>query len=167
MAGVHEYTNYRKSSDDQFTAQIKARLTNTELDQQDFANWSPEKVRKFEEQRLQEIVNSNEGIRAKQDVDTFLAAHPEYKDCPSNSKLMNAALKLIGVSINPTVDQLETAYESFRSSDALLLNKDVVARQAKEAAQQRAAEHKAKAFNEEAAYAMDLDELYKRGMGLL
>jgi ribosomal protein L14E/L6E/L27E len=165
MAGVHSYSQYRNSSDEDFSTQIKARLTATELDQDDMANWSPEKVRKFEEQRLAEIANTNEGQRGKQDVDTFLAGHPEYKDCPTNSKLMNAALQLIGVTINPTVDQLETAYASFRSNNLLVLDKAELARQEKEAAKQRADAHKAGKHTEEEMYAMDLDTLFQHGMG--
>jgi ribosomal protein L14E/L6E/L27E len=165
MPGPHSYSQYRHSSDEDFSTQIKARLTATELDQEDFANWSPEKIRKFEEQRLNEIANTNEGQRGKQDVGTFLAAHPEYKDCPTNSKLMNAALNLMGVSFNPTVDQLETAYDSFRSNGLLVLDKAEVARQTAEAAKQRADAHKKSKHTEEEMYAMDLDTLFQHGMG--
>jgi hypothetical protein len=164
MPGPHTYTMDRNAPNDLFGEQLHAKLNGTQLDQDNMENWSPEKVRKFEEQRLKEIATRNDGFRSRQDVAAFHVLHPEYRDdVEANTVLMNHELKRMGVPINPTIEQLETAYYSLRASGVLTLNQAVVAKQEKEAAKERAAAHRNSEPTLEELYSMPMEDLRRLG----
>lgn len=78
------------------------------------------------------------GNRSRKDVATWGALHPEWKDTPRNVKLMNHELERQGVLINPTVAELETAYNSLTKNELLDLNEKKLREREQKATQQRA-----------------------------
>jgi hypothetical protein len=73
--------------------------------------------------------------RSKVDVTVWLNLHPEYVNSDRNSNLMRHEL---GGSINPTVAELEEAFQSLLPTGLLELNQAVLAKQEKAAMQDRA-----------------------------
>lgn len=97
---------------------------------------------------------------------TFVELHPEYLKTPANSALMQHELATMGIE-NPTVQDLERAYEQLRASNFLKLSQTELSRQQKAAAQDRANTIRNEAFNEEDAYGLDLDEVRRRANAVM
>lgn len=107
------------------------------------------------------------GKRSRADVAAWGALHPEWKDTPSNIRLMDHELKRQGVLINPTVGELERAYNSLTESGLLDLNEKKLREREQKLAQQRANTIQESggplpAFNEDEAYSIDMDQLRVR-----
>ena len=108
--------------------------------------------------------SANNGNRSRADVAAWGALHPEWKDTPSNIRLMDHELKRQGVLINPTVAELEKAYNSLTESGLLDLNEKKLREREQRLAQQRANNIQENggplpAFNEAEAYSMNMDQL--------
>lgn len=106
------------------------------------------------------------GSRSRADVATWLALRPEYKDgSETNTRLMNHELARQGVRINPTVAELETAYNSLTASNLLDLNQKVLREQETQRTKERASGIKtaggplAPKHSEQELYDMPLEDL--------
>ena len=163
------YTRHLNTQDDPFNTRVRANLDGTLDSLPDTPeNASAETIKKYAEHFLAEEATRVDGFRAREDVNAFLALHPEYKDTPANAALMNHELKRMGVTINPTLEQNDAAYRSLRESNFLDLDKKVLAKQEAEAAKQRAEDFKNRhVHTEDEMNAMSMDELRMRGNGVI
>lgn len=110
-----------------------------------------------------EKIAINESISS---ADVFTQLHPEYIDNTKNGNTMRAAFNLFNIT-TPTQEQYEEVYERCRAQGLLELDQKVLQQQRNEAAR-----NKAEAFrvantmpSEEEMYAMDINELRRRGGG--
>jgi hypothetical protein len=113
------------------------------------------------------------------DTATFLALHPEMIDCDANSEELKRWLYARGQwnpegTRFPTLRELETAFESLKAAGVLKLNQAELTRQAKEQAQERARQIRARGGvaaaaanipteSEEELELMPLEEIRRRG----
>jgi hypothetical protein len=98
--------------------------------------------------------------------DAFVATHAEYIDTgvigAKNGKLMNHTLKVMFGDVAYTPDHFDAAYQSLRADGLLTLNQAEVAKQQKDAANQKAVTFKAAKSNqptEEELYSMPMEDL--------
>lgn len=128
---------------------------------------SAEEIKVAFEDAQREDVTRTTNIR---NADEFVLLHPEFRDTPSNGKLMTTMLnKLFGDGAY-TVDQYESAYQALCVTNSLALDAAVVKQQQQAAteAQRRAALQKrtdaaARAFDPNADYdSLSPEEIRKR-----
>ncbi len=114
-------------------------------------------------QIIQEGRSGPEAERAKHDATVWLSLHPEYINNDYNKKLMEHEMGVI----NPTIQDLENAYQALRASDLLQLDQAEIVKQEQQAANQRAKGIKkaggplAPMHTEDEMYSMSLEDLRK------
>jgi len=112
------------------------------------------------------------------DTATFLELHPEFADCDANSEELKRCLFARGQwnpegTRFPTLYELEDAFKTLKAAGVLKLNQAELNRQAKERAQERARQIRARGGvaavaanmpteSENELYEMPLDELRRR-----
>jgi len=127
------------------------------------ANLSPEQIKVLFNKAARSEQQKAADVESRQNSDTWCQLHSEYVDNPANAALMNHQLRTMGIE-NPTVQDLELAYEQLKFSGFLKLNQAELARQQKAAAQDRANGIREQGgvfpqFNESEAEGLDLEEV--------
>jgi hypothetical protein len=99
------------------------------------------------------------------DITVFLELHPEFQDSPKNADLIKLCLRNRDVK-NPTLSDLEDAYERQKALGLLDIKDHIVNRNEKRKAEARADQIEAeRALTEDELYAMPLNELARRARG--
>lgn len=108
-------------------------------------------------------------VQFLKDVETFKAMYPSYSDTPANMRVMKQFWnEVLRVEI-PSLEQIEQSYFACREHNTIALNQAAVAREKKAEIEERAAKIKAtreaKAFDEDSAYSLSMEDLEARCRG--
>lgn len=136
--------------------------------EKEFADVPTEKLKAILIAAQMETDKRLDAERSKVDVTVWLNLHPEYINSDRNRALMRHEL---GGAINPTVAELEEAYQALRGSNVLELNKAELAKQEKQATKDRSTQIKedggplASPYSEDDLYSMPMETLPVLGNG--
>jgi hypothetical protein len=102
-----------------------------------------------------EALDASGAVQTSQDADLFVQRHPEYVNDDKNASRMLGFLAARGRNKNPTIYDLEAAYEELTERNVLILNPEFVPKQVE----------KEPPFDEAAAYNLPIAELEARARG--
>jgi hypothetical protein len=95
--------------------------------------------------------------------DTFVLAHPEFKDCTPNAKKLLAKISERKDILEATIDDYEQAYRTLVGRGEIELNQAVLNKQNRERIQAAAQRHREEiTFDRETAESLPMDELLRR-----
>jgi len=147
--GVGSYTRTLETPNDQFT---------DTLDENDPANWPPEKIRAAGDY----FARANEKLNTRTtNANAFLARHPEFVDTDRSGRTLHA---LFGDEAF-TDEQYEIAYNACRANNAVDIDQGEIVKQKQAEANQRAKAERARraaetrVYTEDEKYNMSLQEL--------
>jgi len=105
-------------------------------EQEEAENLKPEVIRALYDNEMVSHARKEAFISCEQDVFAFHEMHPEYIDSDANSAQMCHYFTSRGIE-SPSLEQLESAYESLRDAGLIGLNRAEVAKQQKQKVRQR------------------------------
>ena len=163
MRGFGPHVAFMPQLEDEISEEIRRRLNGEQS-----VKATPEEIREQHDSLVREEAEQSARLRAQADGDAFTKLHPEYSDTIKNASQLMAHCKSAFGTTAPTLEQMDSAYQSLRANGSLELNQRVLAKQADEAAVARARQFKAESsITEEEMKSMPLEELIRRGMGLV
>jgi hypothetical protein len=157
------------AENDPLNRRVNSALNGTldELSEEGFEFWPKEQVKEAIV-GLQRADLHQQDVQARvKNAEAWFVLHPEYCNTPTNNALMNHELVVRFGETAWSIDQYDEVYASLRASNFLNIDKVVEAAQQKQAAKQRAEEHRARTVmpSEQELYSMPFDELERRARG--
>src|SRR3954465_5997310 len=97
-------------------------------------NLSGEQIKQLFNRAVQEAATEDQTKKEQEAALDFIAAHPEYKACPTNGKVLQVAMDYAG--IKPTsFEAIESVYLDLRERGLIDVDAKIVAQQEQEARQ--------------------------------